>query len=211
MAKQGKTNSEKTFSAETEAMFHLLTRSGMIPNGKIKDKAIREQQQMKLRRAYHNTELMLKQYRTIVWMVECFPETLSQELDEPFEEVDRLIDKLEVEMTFGNRRLENKLEGIRQTRLILDRINDALDVLKRKPDGGALLYELIYLTYIIPEKLSHVEIIFRLNLSSRQYYRLREQAFTILSLRLWAAPKREVDFWLEMLSVLNREPTLKND
>ena len=45
---------------------------------------------------------------------------------------------------------------------------------------------------------------FLLNLSSRHYYRCREQAINILSLRLWSSPAKEVDFWLELLAVLDQ-------
>ena len=102
----------------------------------------------------------------------------------------------------GNRKIETRIERIRKTRLILDRVNDALTVLKRKPNDGERLYELIYLTYIAPETLNHNEILYRMNLSSRHYYRLREQAISILSIRLWSAPNKDIDFWLELVSVL---------
>ena len=64
------------------------------------------------------------------------------------------------------------------------------------------LYNLIYETYIAPEKLSLTDILYRLDMSPRHYYRLREQAITILSIRLWAAPGKDVDFWFEMLTLL---------
>lgn len=84
----------------------------------------------------------------------------------------------------------------------MDRVNEALTVLRQKPKNGDELYKLIYLTYIGPETLTHRELIYRLALSSRQYYRLREQAITILSIRLWSAPSADVDFWLDMLTFL---------
>ena len=67
-------------------------------------------------------------------------------------DVDELIDRLDLEMAKGNRRVENRMRSLEATRLMLDRINDALTVLKRKPRDGELLYELIRLTYIDPEK-----------------------------------------------------------
>ncbi len=76
------------------------------------------------------------------------------------------------------------------------------DVLKKKPNDGEKLYNLIYETYIAPEKLSLTDILYRLDMSPRHYYRLREQAITILSIRLWAAPGKDVDFWFEMLTLL---------
>lgn len=152
--------------------------------------------------AYHNTELLLKQYKNIAWMIECFPDTIAEELEQPFEKVDDVINRLDIEMSLGNRKVENRLASIRKTRLVLDRINDALSVLKKKPDDGERLYDLIYLTYIAPESLNHNEMLFRLNLSSRHYYRLREQAISVLSIRLWSAPNKDVDFWMDLLYAL---------
>lgn len=152
--------------------------------------------------AYHNTELLLKHYKNIVWMIECFPDTIAEELDRPFENVDEVIERLDLEITMGNRRIENRLESVQKTRLVLDRVNDALTVLKKKPEDGERLYELIYLTYITPETLNHNDILYRMNLSSRHYYRLREQAINIISIRLWSAPNKNVEFWLELISIM---------
>ena len=54
-------------------------------------------------------------------------------------------------------------------------------------------------TFIKELKLE--EILFRLDLSQRHYYRLREQAISILSIRLWSAPSEDVDVWLELLTL----------
>jgi hypothetical protein len=67
---------------------------------------------------------------------------------------------------------------------------------------GELMYQSLYLTYITPESLTHTEILYRLNISSRHYYRIRQQAINILSIRLWAAPAGELDAWLEVLTLL---------
>ena len=64
------------------------------------------------------------------------------------------------------------------------------------------MYELIYLTYLAPDKLNHTDLLYRLDISSRHYYRLRQLAITILSIRLWSAPASEVDSWIEVLTLL---------
>lgn len=188
--------------SQQDILLQLFTKRGLVGDKNIANERSREAQQKKQQTAYHNTELLLKQYRNIAWMIECFPETIAEELEQPFENVDQVIERLDLEMTMGSRKIENRLESIRKTRLVLDRVNDALTVLKRKPDDGERLYELIYLTYIAPESLNHNELLYRLNLSSRHYYRLREQAISILSIRLWSAPNKDVDFWLELISAI---------
>ena len=145
-------------------MTSLLAAQGLLEDQSIPDEERRKAQQERLQKLYHNTRVLLSHYREIAWVLECFPETVAQELEEPFENLDTL----------------------------LDRINDALTVLKKKPGNGPRLYELIYLTYIAPEKLSLTDLLFRLDLSSRQYYRLREEAVSIISIRLWSVPEGEL-------------------
>lgn len=191
--------------AQSEAFIALLTKRGILADPKIKDERARNARQEKTKNSYHNTLLLLQHYRTIAWMLECFPETVAQELDRPLEAVDTLLDQVDLELAMGNRKLESRMESVRKTRLLIDRVNEALTILKRKPENGERLYQLIYLTYIAPERLSHTELLYRLDMSSRHYYRLRQQAITILSIRLWSAPAADVDLWLEMLALFEGE------
>lgn len=193
---------EAKIAEKSQAFINLLTQRGILANPKVTGDKIRAARQKKDRDSYHNTLLLLQNYRTLVWVMECFPETVAEELDRPFSDVDELLEQMDLQLAMGNRKLENQLEGAKKSRLLLDRVNEALTVLRQKPKNGDDLYKLIYLTFIGPETLSHRELIYRLAMSSRQYYRFREQAITILSIRLWSAPSADVDFWLDMLTFL---------
>ena len=204
MGTHKKTSQQAEPISSADAVIQFLTHRGILGDTRIDDERARATKQQKTKNAYHNTLLLLKHYRTIAWLLECFPDTIAQELDQPFDRLDELIDRLDMEMAIGNKKLENRLAGIEKSRMILDRVNEALTILKKKPEDGQKLYELIYLTFIAPETLNHSELLYRLNLSSRHYYRCREQAINILSLRLWSSPAKEVDFWLELLAVLDQ-------
>ena len=193
---------EERIRVQSNAFITLLTERGILGDHRIDDERIRNARQAKQKNTYHNTLMLLKNYRTIAWMLECFPDNVAEELDRPFENLDELIDHIDVEMSMGNRKLESRIEGVRKSRILLDRVNEALTVLKKKPENGEILYNLIYQTFITPENLSLTDILYRLDISPRHYYRLRSQAITILSIRLWAAPAKDVDFWLEMLTLL---------
>lgn len=195
---------EKKRKEKTVAFLKELKARGILVDEKIKDENIREAKRKQRVTAYHNTLSLLKQYRTIVWLLECFPDTIAQELDLPLGDIDKIIEKLDVEISYGNRKLENRLISVEKTRLMLDRVNEALSVLKRKPNDGERMYELIYLTYIGPETLNHFDLLYRLNLSSRQYYRIKEQAVKILSMRLWSADESDVGFWIEIMSIIEQ-------
>ena len=193
---------QEKMQVQSNAMIGLLTDRGILPDTGIDNEKVREARKEKQKNTYHNTLMLLQHYRTIVWLFECFPENVARELEKPFEGVDTLLEQVDLEVSWGNRKLESRLEGIQKSRLLLDRVNEALTVLKKKPENGERLYKLIYLTYIAPERLNHNELLYRLDMSSRHYYRLRQQAITILSIRLWAAPDTEVDVWLDMLTLL---------
>lgn len=194
---------EERIRAKSEAFIRLLTERGILGDKTIKNEAARRTDQIKKRNTFHNTMLLLKNYRTIAWVIECFPDSIAEELDRPFARTDEIIDHMDIQECMGDHKLESRMAGLERSRRLLDRINEALTVLKKKPGDGTRLYEVIYLTYIAPEKLTHQELLYRLNISSRQYYRLREQAITILSIRLWAAPISEVDHWLEVLDFMD--------
>ena len=199
---ESQSNEEKSIQEQSEAILKLLTQRGLLPDKQISDEARRAALQKRHKDSYHNTVLLLKNYRTIAWMVECFPEAIAEELERPFETVDKLLDEMEVAANFGNRKQDYRVAAVAQTRMLIDRVNGALTILKRKPGNGQKLFSLIYMTFIGPEKLSIQELTYRLDLSTRQYYRLKREAITVLSLRLWAASDPIVDLWLDILSTL---------
>jgi len=193
---------ESKLSAGSAAFIQMLTKRGILEDPDIDDEKIREAAKKKKRNMYHNTLLMLQHYRNISWALECFPTRIAEELDQPMNDLDALLSLVNAEIGMNNVKLENRLQSVQKSRLLLDRINEALTVLRQKPGNGELMYKVIYETFIIPEKLSHADILYRLHISSRHYYRIRQQAINILSIRLWAAPAGELDSWLEVLTLL---------
>ena len=180
----------------------LLERRGITEDPGIPNAKARLAEQELRRNMYHNTQVMLKHYRDIVWALECFPGEVAQELDQPLENLDALLSVVDTQVAMGNTKLEHRLLSIRKSRLLLDRINEALTVLRHKPGNGELMYNIIFQTYISPDKPSHTDILYRLDISERHYYRLRQQAVNILSIRLWTAPVGCLDAWLELLTLL---------
>ena len=197
-------NTSKRTALSAEAVLSFLRNQGILAeNSTLSEEMIREAQEKKQKQAYHNTLLLLSNYRNILWQTDCEIEASASELNVPLKNLDALLSRVDAEIGMENRRLELNLERLAKTRQLLDRINDALTALKRKPDNGPLLYELIYMTYISDEKLLQTDVLFRLNISRRHYYRLKEQAINIISLRLWSSPTSDLDLWLELVAMLS--------
>ena len=146
----------------------------------------------------HNTRLLLRNYKKIVWLVECFPEFIATELAQPLESVDKLLARVEGELAFGNKKLDRKLASIEKTRMVLELVNDAISVLQKMPKGENM-YQVIYLTYATQEDLTIDDILYRLNISRKKYYLLRDQAIALISIRLWTSADKDLAFWLELL------------
>ena len=195
-------NTKTALSPQSSAFLDMLTKRGIVEDSQIDDTKIRQADKEKRRRMYHNTQLLLQHFRDITWVLECFPANIAEELETPMNDLDALLSHISSEIEFDNHKLEGRLKSVQRSRLLLDRFNEALSVLKQKPGNGQHLYNIIYQTYIVPEKLKHIDIIYRLNISTRHYYRLRQQAINILSLRLWAATANELDSWLDVLTIL---------
>ena len=162
---KNKKNSQNSMT-QSQALLALLTAQGLLGDGSIPDEERRKAQQERLQKLYHNTQTLLAHYRDIAWALECFPEAVAQELEEPFGKLDTLLDRMDAEAGMGNRKLESRVEGLRKSRLLLDRING-------------------------------------LDLSSRQYYRLREEAISILSIRLWSVPEEELGRLVGLVDLLH--------
>ena len=189
-------------SAQSEAILRILADRGLLEDDTISDSDIRHAVKASKQKKFHNTSLLLKHYRDIKWVLECFPAQIAPELDMPFVSLDNLLDMINADGSLDDLKLESRLMSVQKSRLLLDRFHEALSVLRQKPGNGENLYNCLYLTFIMSENLSHQEILDRMNISSRHYYRLRKQAIGILSIRLWAAPTGEFDAMLEVLALL---------
>ena len=192
-------NAFPSTASNDEAVLSFLRERGILADESITPQQVEEK---KRKEAYHNTLLLLSNYRNILWQTDSELETIAAELNLPLQKLDAVLSRIDAEIGMENRRLELRLERLAKTRQLLDRINDALTSLKRKPDNGPLLYELIYLTYIGEEKLVLNDILYRLNISRRHYYRLKEQAVSAISLRLWVAPTTDLEIWLSLVAML---------
>ena len=195
---------EKRILQQSTAFADFLTRKGAIADGEIEDERIRAAKQNAAKKAYHNTEVLLEQYRTIVWVLECTPGELSEELGMHTKNIDELVSRIDFEMTMENKRLESRLNGIIKTRILLERVQDALGVLRKKPENGEVLYRLIYDAYLNPKERLSSELVERSGMAPRTYYRMRAEAITIMSIRLWSAPGGDIDDWLEILAIMER-------
>ena len=83
----------------------LLERRGLIEDSSIRNEKARVAEKELRRNMYHNTQVMLKNYRDIVWALECFPGETAQELEQPLKDVDALLSAVDAQIAMGNAKL----------------------------------------------------------------------------------------------------------
>lgn len=204
MSKTNETTSRKAndlSQMKSEDVLDLMIRNGTIPDPRVTDEKIQLAKQEKAKHVYHNTLLLLTKYRDIVWSLKACIVDISDELQTPFNEIDKLLTQVDIQLSLNNSRLEHKLERVAKSRVLLDRVHTALSVLKQKPGNGERLYEVLYHTYISDDVLTHPELLDKFQISDRQYYRLRQNALDIVSLQLWSADGM-LGLWIEVLEIL---------
>jgi len=135
---------EGGLAAQSAAFLEMLTKRGIVEDQQIHDGRIRQIDMEKKRKMFHNTQLLLQNYRDIVWALECFPSNIAEELNAPMKDLDALLSLVSSQIDMDNRKLENRLLSIQRSRMLLDRLNEALSILKQKPKSGPLMYDIVY-------------------------------------------------------------------
>ena len=74
---------EQKIRERSDEFIRLLTRKGILEDSRINDERVRQAQKEKRRNMYHNTRILLENYRNITWLLECFPDTVAEELETP--------------------------------------------------------------------------------------------------------------------------------
>ena len=193
---------EQALKDKNPKLQDYLATTGVIGDETIKDPEVRKTQQKKRKHLYHNTQVLMENYQTMLWVIENFPAAVAEELSEPMAETDRLLERIDLEFAMENHRLENRIRTIAKSRCLIDRVNVALTMLRSKPGDGEDMYQVIYQTYIKPEFTDIWDLFAKLALSRRRYYHLRGNAFGLMSLVLWSGPSAEITRWLEIVEML---------
>ncbi len=200
--KSNLTRKEAALSKQSAAFIDLLMARGYIGDPNIEDEKIREAKQKNAARTFHNTRLLLENYRTVTWMLECIPDEIAEDLKAPTKNLDALLDKVDLELSMENRKLESRLYSATKTRMLLERVNEAISILRKNPEKGEEMYQIIYKTYVDPHKRTVDELFVELRMAQKTYYRLRNRATMLISLFLWSAPGTDVEMLLEVMYVL---------
>jgi len=147
----------------------------------------------------HNTYVLLKKYRDIVWSLELSVQRLQNDFEKEYgSSIEDYLDTIYLAgAELSGTRLEYHSKCIDRSHKMIKIINHAIGVLRSKHKKGEMYYWILYYSFLSPQQLSDVqEIIEKLSphirrISYRSYYRKRQEALNELSTVLWAYTSKD--------------------
>ncbi len=148
---------------------------------------------------YHNTELLLKKYRDVVWSVEL--SALQTQMN--FEaETDCAMESFlemsyEAGFDFGGTQIQGQIRTMARNKKMLQIIDASVNLLRKKQNDGEEYYWILYFTYLSEKSCKNLDDIVRHVsektdfMSWKTYYKKRKKAIQFLSTILWGFTSKE--------------------
>ena len=142
---------------------------------------------------YHDTLMLLKKYRDVVWSLELSVRQVCNRFQIEYgSTVDEFLESIYCAgADIGGSQIEQHAKSIERSRNMLKLLDSSIELLREKHKYGEEYYWLLYYSFLSPHKLLNVEeIIEQLiphirDISMRTYYRRRREAIEALSSVLW--------------------------
>lgn len=148
---------------------------------------------------FHNTKMLLKQYRRVEYAVKVSEEELGLRSEA---DIGIHLSALEINaelagIDLSGTRLEGYTRSVVRSRRILEVIQNALEHVREDPDRGEELYQVLHQTYFTPRKpQSRDEILRALStagfaMSRSKYHIMLNEAIKAIDRILWGYTTRE--------------------
>ena len=142
---------------------------------------------------YHDTELLLRKYRDVVWSLELSVQQVRKQFQ--IEYGKSIEDFLESVYLAGadltGTDIEHQARCIQRSAKMIGLLDEALRLMREKHRDGEELYWILYYTYIVSPQLRNVDqIVDKMRdhmpeISLRTYFRRKQYAIEVLSTILW--------------------------
>lgn len=147
---------------------------------------------------YHNTWKLLKKYRDVVWSLELSVQQIKNNFQLEYgSSIEDFLDSIYLagaDLAGGN--FEHHAKCIERSHQMLKLVESAVNLLRSKHKNGEAYYWILYYTFLSSQQLRNEDIIDTLtphirNISSRTYYRKRQEAIEALSSVLWGYTSKD--------------------
>ena len=161
--------------------------------------ANRKESNIKERPEYHNTYLLLKKYRDVVWSLELSVQRMKNRFRiEMGSSIEDFLESVYIAgVDFADSGLLEHTKSIEESHKMIKLIESAVELLRNKHKSGENYYWILYYAFLSPQQYKNAdEIIEQLlphikDISYRTYYRKRREAIESLSCILWGYTEKD--------------------
>ena len=133
---------------------------------------------------YHNTYLLLKKYRDVVWSLELSVQRVKNKFQiEMGSSIEDFLESAYIAgADFADSGIEEHTKSIERSHKMLKLIDNAVDLLRNKHKNGESYYWILYYSYLSPKQYRNAEEITELlephtgYISTKTYYRKKYEA-----------------------------------
>ena len=148
---------------------------------------------------YHDTLILLKKYRDVVWSLELAVKRAQGRFEQEFgRTISEFLDSVyQAGVELGDTRLEEQARNIDRTYRMLSAVNTAVDLIRKRHKDGETYYWILYYSYLSPHRYPNLDMILQQlephigPISARTFYRKRKEAVSALSSALWGYTARD--------------------
>ena len=159
----------------------------------------KQPEQMPEDQRFHDTYLLLKKYRDVVWGLELSVQQVKRRLQmEVGSSIEDFLESIYLAgVDFSDNGIEEQARSIEKSYQMLKLLEVSVNIMRNKHKHGEMYYWLLYYSYLSPQQYRSVDEIIEMirphvsDISERTFFRRRKNAVEALSSILWGYTSRD--------------------
>jgi len=148
---------------------------------------------------YHDTWLLLRKYRDVVWGLELSVQQVKRRFQMEFgSSIEDFLESIYIAgVDFTDNGIEEQARSIEKSYQMLKLLENSVNILRNKHKYGEMYYWLLYYSYLSPQQYRNVDEIIEMvrphisDISQRTFFRRRKNAIEALSSILWGYTSKD--------------------
>lgn len=142
---------------------------------------------------FHDTWLLLRKYRDVVWGLELSIQQVKRRFQMEFgSSIEDFLESIYIAgVDFSDNGIQEQARSIEKSYQMLKLLENSVNIMRNKHKNGEMYYWLLYYSYLSPQQYQSVDEIIEMlkphisDISQRTFFRRRRNAIEALSSILW--------------------------
>ena len=142
---------------------------------------------------FHDTWLLLRKYRDVVWGLELSVQQVKRRFQMEFgSSIEDFLESIYIAgVDFSDNGIQEQARSIEKSYQMLKLLENSVNIMRNKHKNGEMYYWLLYYSYLSPQQYRSVDEIIEMlkphisDISQRTFFRRRKDAINALSSSVW--------------------------